>query len=325
MGRKIILIAGAILVVVALVIALGPRAATDTRVTFDPAAIGADPDAWLAAREARFDDIGEGQQKEIVWADPASKARTPVSLVYVHGFSASRGEAAPLTELVADELGANVFYARLTGHGRDDEEAMAEASVNDWVNDMAEALAIGRAIGDEVVVLSMSTGSALAAWAAVERPDLMENVKGIVMMSPNFQVKASGAWIMTMPWGAQVLRLVNGPERGFEPANETQARFWTERYPVEALLPMAALVKHVRESDVEAAQVPALFIFSDADTVVDQSATRAIADRWGGPHEVEAIPEKPGTDNHVIVGDALRPDNNQPFARRITEWIRALR
>ena len=321
--RKIILAVVAIVVVLALVIALGPRPAVDTRVTFDPAAIESDPDAWLAAGESHFDNILDGQQKEIVWAFPASKARTPISLVYVQGFSASRGEAAPLTDLVASELGANVYYARLAGHGRDG-AAMAEASVNGWVNDMAEALSIGRAIGDEVVILSMSTGSTLAAWAAVERPDLMENVKGIVLMSPNFQIKAAGAWVITMPWGKQILRLVNGPERGFEPANETQARFWTERYPVEALLPMAALVKRVTASQVEGAQVPVLFIFSDADTVVDHSATREIAARWGGPYEIEMIPEKPGTDNHVIVGDALRPENNEPFAARITDWIRAL-
>lgn len=323
MGMKILLTVVAIVAALAVAFLLGPRVKTDTRVTFDPAAIGSDPDAWLAAGESSFDDILDGQQKEIVWAYPVSKARTPISLVYIHGFSASRGEVAPLTALVASQLGANVYYTRLAGHGRDG-AALAAASVSDWVNDMAEALAIGHAIGEEVVILSMSTGSALAAWAAVERPDLMENVKGIVLMSPNFQIKAAGAWVMTMPWGKQILRMVNGPERSFEPANETHARFWTERYPVDALLPMAALVEQVRKSEVEGAQIPALFIFSDADEVVDHSVTREIAARWGAPREIEVIPEKPGTDNHVIVGDALRPDNNSPFARRITDWIRAL-
>ena len=322
MRRKIILTVIAVVVVLLAVFLLGPRTPVDTQVTFDAARIGDDPDAWLAGQEARFDDIEDGLQKEIVWAS-SSKSRTPLSLVYVHGFSASRGEAAPLTELVASDLGANVFYTRLAGHGRDG-DAMAEPSVNDWLNDMAEALAIGRTIGDEVVVLSMSTGAALTAWAAVERTDLMEKIKGVVLMSPNFRVKASGSWIMTMPWGAQLLRLVSGPERGFEPVNATQARYWTERYPVDALLPMAALVKRVRDSAVEAAQVPALFIFSDADAVVDHSVTRAVAARWGAPHAIEVIAPKPGDGNHVIVGDALRPENNGPLAERITAWIRAL-
>lgn len=322
MGRKIILSVVAVGVVFAAIFFLGPRVATDTRLTFDPAEIGDDVDAWLAAREARFDDIREGQHKEIVWAFPASKARTPISLVYIHGFSASRGEAAPLTELVASELGANAYYARLAGHGRDS-AAMAEASVGAWVNDMAEALAIGRRIGDKVVVISMSTGAALATWA-MTRPELADDVKGLVLLSSNFRLKAGGTSLLTMPWGAQLAKLVVGPERSWEPRNEAHERLWTYRYPTEALLPMAALVKLARGTSVEQIETPALFIFSDADSIVDHSATRAIAARWGGQHEIEVIPEKPGTDNHVIVGDVLRPDNNEPFARRIVDWIRAL-
>lgn len=321
MGRKIILIVVALVVVLGLAFALGPRVPADTRIIFDPAAIGDDPDAWLAQREARFDDIRDGLQKEIVWASPP-KARTALSLVYVHGFSASRGEAAPLTELVAEELGANVFYTRLAGHGRDG-AAMADGSVNAWVNDLAEALAIGRAIGEEVVVIAMSTGGALAAWAA-SHPQLSEDVKGLVLISPNFQVKAGGSAMLTMPWGGQLAKLVIGPERSWEPLNEAHARLWTPRYPTEALLPMATLTKMARESDVENARVPALFIFSDADAVVDHSVTREIAARWGAPHEIETVAENGDPASHVIVGDVLSPSTTGPIAGRITAWIRAL-
>ena len=92
-------------------------------------------------------DIRPGLQKEIVWADPATKAKTPLAIVYIHGFSASKGEVRPLPDKVAAALGANLFYTRLTGHGQDG-AAMANGSVNAWINDYAEAIAIGRAIGD---------------------------------------------------------------------------------------------------------------------------------------------------------------------------------
>ena len=71
----------------------------------------------------------------------------------------------PLPDKVAAALGANLFYTRLTGHGQDG-AAMAEGSVNAWINDYAEAIAIGRAIGDKVVVIGTSTGASLATWAA---------------------------------------------------------------------------------------------------------------------------------------------------------------
>ncbi|MBO6719676.1 MAG: alpha/beta hydrolase [Rhizobiaceae bacterium] len=322
MGRKIALTVVAIIAALVVVFLLGPRPAADMRITFDPASIGDDLDAWVAGQEARYDDIQPGLQKEIVWADPATKSRTPLALVYVHGFSASRGEAAPLTELVAHELGANVFYTRLTGHGRDG-AAMTDGSVNRWVNDLAEAIAIGRRIGDEVVIIAMSTGAGLTAWTATQ-PDLMNDVKGVVLMSPNFRVKAGGAWLLTMPWGAQLAKLVIGPERGFEPRNALQEQRWTYRYPTEALLPMAALVEKARKAKVENAVVPALFMFSDFDTVVDHSVTRQIADRWGAPHELEVVPPDSKADTHVIAGEAMSPSATEPYAARIAAWIRAL-
>ena len=153
---------------------LGPRVKVDTTVRFDPAAIGADPEAYLAGR-GRGEEHPAGQQKEIVWANPATKAKTPMAIVYVHGFSASKWEVRPLPDKVAAALGANLFYTRLTGHGQDG-AAMAEGSVNAWINDYAEAIAIGRAIGDKVVVIGTSTGASLATWAA-SQPGLREGCR----------------------------------------------------------------------------------------------------------------------------------------------------
>ncbi len=322
MGRKMVLAVAAIVVIVAIAFLLGPRVAKDTTVSFDASAIGDDPDAWLAAEEARYDDIREGLQKEIVWAFPESRARTPLALIYVHGFSASRAEAAPLTEMIADELGANVFYARLAGHGRDG-EAMADGSVNAWVNDVAEALAIGRQIGERVVIISMSTGASLATWALTQ-PELAEDVAGIVLMSPNFKTKAGGSSMLTMPWGKQLANLVIGSTRSWEPRNDAHRHGWTYAYPTEAVLPMAATVEIANEAKVEDIGVPAFFIFSDADTVIDHTVTRTIMSRWGAETKVTMLPERADSDNHVLVGDALAPQNTGPVAAEITEWVRTL-
>jgi len=110
-----------------LLFALGPRVQIDT--TLDPVTLPADLDAYLAESEAQFDDIVPGTEKIIIWANPNTKAKTDVALVYLHGFSATRQEAAPLSDLVAEELDANLYYTRLSGHGRDG-EAMTEATGN---------------------------------------------------------------------------------------------------------------------------------------------------------------------------------------------------
>jgi len=124
----------------------------------------------------------EGAEKEIIWADPTAKAQTDIALIYIHGFSATKHETRPVTDKIADVLGANIYYARLKGHGRDG-DAMAEASFQDWANDYAEAIAIGEKLGKKLIILSASTGSTLATWG-LTNPELSKNVSGIVMISP---------------------------------------------------------------------------------------------------------------------------------------------
>ncbi|MEO5759228.1 MAG: alpha/beta fold hydrolase [Mesorhizobium sp.] len=322
MGRRIVLILLAVVVVLALTFMLGPRVAVDTTIHFDPSAIGDDPQAYVAKEEAATPGIREGLEKEIVWADPMMHAKTPLAIVYIHGFSASKGEIRPLPDEVADQLDANLFYTRLTGHGQDG-AAMTQGTVNAWINDYEEALAIGRAIGDKVVVICTSTGGSLAVWAATQ-PGASDGVAAIAFISPNFGVKASGAELLTMPWGKQIAELVAGKEHSFVPRNALHEKFWTYRYPMSATLPMAALTELAYAAPVEKATIPALFIFSDADKVVRPDRTREIAGRWGAAHELVPLEATGDPDNHVIAGDALSPSTTAYLSQRIVVWIEAV-
>ncbi|MBZ9898463.1 MULTISPECIES: alpha/beta fold hydrolase [unclassified Mesorhizobium] len=322
MGRRIVLAVLGLVAILALAFVLGPRVPVDTTIRFDPAAIGDDPQAYVARTEAAISGIRDGLEKEIIWANPMVHARTRLSIVYIHGFSASKGELRPLPDEVADQLDANLFFTRLTGHGQDG-AAMTQGSVDAWINDYEEALAIGRAIGDKVIVISTSTGGSLAAWAATQ-PGASDGVAAIAFISPNFGVKASGAGILTMRWGKQIAELVAGKERSFMPRNALHEKFWTTRYPLAATLPMQALTELAYGAPVEKAVVPALFIFSDSDSVVRPDRTREIAGRWGAPHELVPVDDTGDPDNHVIAGDALSPSTTTFLAQRIAVWIEAV-
>lgn len=303
----------------AIVFYMGPRTAVSTQIRFDPAAIGEDVEAYLDRIEARFSDIRDGLGKQIVWAYPNSKARTPVALVYVHGFSASAGEIRPVMDIVARNLGANLHYTRLTGHGRSN-DAMADATVEAWVNDVAEAMAVGRKLGERVVLVGTSTGGTLVTWAATQ-PGLTDDVAGIVNISPNYGVNTAGSFLLTIPWAKQILHLVSGKRRSFEPVNDQHRHNWTYEYPTEALLPMAEIVKLTRASDVAQTEIPALFIYSPEDNVVRAEETRALASAWGADTQTVLIEESGDNDNHVIAGDARSPSTTQLVAGIITDWI----
>lgn len=322
MGRRIVLAVLGVAVILVVVFLLGPRVHVDTAIRFDPAVIGDDPQAYLAREEAAVPNIRDGLDKEIIWANPMVHAKTKLSIVYIHGFSASKGEVRPLPDDVAEELDANLFFTRLTGHGQDG-AAMAEGSVNAWINDYEEALAIGRAIGDKVIVIATSTGGSLATWAATQ-PGASDGVAAIAFISPNFGVKAAGAEVLTMPWGRQIAEMVGGKERSFTPRNALHGKFWTTRYPMAATLPMAALTNLAFGAPVEKATIPALFIFSDSDKVVRPDRTREIAGRWGGSHELVPVDNTGDPDNHVIAGDALSPSTTAFLAQRIAVWVKAL-
>ena len=321
------LVAAAVLVAaLAILYVLGPREPVDLTVSVDRDAIAADPVAYLAEQEGFVDGIRDGLQKEIVYAFPNSRAKTPLALVYVHGFSASKNELRPVPDRVAEELEANLFYMRLAGHGRDG-DAMGEATVNAWINDLAEAIAISEELGERIVLIGTSTGASLATLAATE-PGLRERIDGIVQVSPNFALTNWKARILDFPFAEQILSVAEGPERSFEPVNAMHAANWTSRYPTRSLLPMAALTREVRRRPLEAIRVPTLFVFDEADTVVNHEATRRAAARWGSAYGTPAhIELLHGTDDpyrHVIAGDSLSPSTTERAVEIITPWISAL-
>lgn len=301
---------------------LGPREPAGRGAAFDPEIIGRDVDNYLYRQERAVPGIVRGAQKHVLWADPARRDRRPLALVYVHGFSATLEELRPVPDMVARALGANLFYTRLTGHGRDG-AALAGASVADWRRDLEEAIAVGRELGDRVILIGASTGASLITLA-LEDPALREGVAGVVLVSPNYGLKATGAQVLTWPFARRFVPLVLGEERFFAPESADHAKWWTERYPTVALLPMAATAKAARKADLAGIDVPALFIFSDLDEVVDHKQTRAVADAWGGPVTVWPVEPARGDDRsaHVIAGDILSPGLTEPVVERILEWTR---
>lgn len=316
---------GRILLVLILTIAalwwFGPREAAPLSASFDPASLSDGVQAHFDAQEAAFEDITPGTEKRVIWQDGFADRRTPVSILYIHGFSASSEEIRPVPDRVADALGANLVYTRLQGHGRSG-AALGEATVAGWMADVAEGLAAARTVGEAVVVMSTSTGGTLAAAAALD-PDLSADVAAMVFVSPNFGVNQTGDFLMTWPAARTWLPWLIGSNWSFEPANAEQEKFWTVSYPTKAILPMAAIVEAVVQSDFSAATVPALFWFSPDDRVVRPDKTRAVAEAWGGPMMMREVTMGPGDDpySHVVAGAILSPGQTDMAVEGMLEWL----
>jgi esterase/lipase len=308
---------------VAGVMFFGPREKVSAQVDFDPETLGRDLDAYLETQEAAYPQITDGAEKQIIWAGDKG-ARTNDVIVYLHGFSATSQEIRPVPDRVAADLGANLYLPRLKGHGLPG-VAMGDARADDWVKGLAEAMEIARRLGDRVILMTTSTGGTLAA-VGLNFPEIMKGAAGIIFVSPNFGVHNNLSFLGRLPFGRVWFSWLAGNERSWEPINALQGKYWTTSYPPHAIIPMMTMIAHTENMDFSKVSIPAMFYFSDKDTVVDAAITRDVIAEWGGSvHVVNPILENVLTDSyHVIAGDIVSPSQTVPATGAMLDWIKAL-
>jgi esterase/lipase len=306
-----------------LVFVFGPREPVRLSAGHNKIMIGDDIDAYLAMREGQFDDIIDGVEKQVIWADEAN-VKTPLSIIYLHGFTASSKEIRPVPDRVATALGANLYFTRFTGHGRQP-TALANATVGHWMDDVGEAIEIGKQIGETVIIMATSTGGTLAAAAALDKA-AMENIGGIIFVSPNIAINSRAANLLTWPFARQWVPLVIGKEQQGNPRNDLHARYWMMTYPTTALMPMAAIVAAVDRESYDDVEVPALFYYSRQDQVVAPEKTAAFAGSWGGESNsiIASLTADDDRFSHIIAGDIVSPNQTESAVEQMIAWITGL-
>ena len=272
----------------------------------------------IKSDEAAVPKLRQNIGKKILWAGKSSQ-KTPLSIVFIHGFSATRVELSPVIEEVAKSLGANVFFTRLTGHGQDG-IALSDATFDDWISDTNDAIRIGEVIGDEVIVIGSSTGCSLIHCIL----EAQKNVKSVIYVSPNFGPSSYKGHFLRVPGAKWFIPLIMGNEHSFTPKNSEHARCWTTRYPTKALFPVKDSVVAASLANHSKIKLPILFWFSDYDKVVSPKATRRIISKMGNNVEIfnPILSLKDDPSKHGVLGDILSPTKTQQGVNKILEWIK---
>lgn len=311
----------ALLVVGVLTFLMGPRVTippfTTPAFALPTSGQPAELDAYFAASEAKLQAVKPGLEKGIVWADPANPGRTQDVIVSFHGFSASRLELSPTVENVAKALNANIFFARLTGHGMST-DVFGDAKATDWFVDAEEALATARLLGDRVIVIGCSTGSTLGLWLASRHPEIHAQV----MISPNFSPRDKRSQMLLWPWGLNLAKAIIGERRTWKPDNPRHGEVWTHDYKVEVLLQVMALVKLVNELDLSSIQMPTLMLYSPKDDVIDLTQIPGKFEALGAKNKklIEVV-ESP---DHVMSGDIISPQSTDVVVGHIVSFLKAI-
>jgi pimeloyl-ACP methyl ester carboxylesterase len=200
---------------------------------------------------------------------------------------------------------------------------MEGVRVGDWLTDAREALAIGELLGDQVVLVGMSNGGALAAWAAIRHP---EELVALVLLSPNFGPTDAAAGLLTAPGGRLLARLVVGAVHTWEPENSAQAEAWDTAYASSALVPMMRLSTWVdQRRRLRTIEAPTLIVYSPEDQVVDpEEIVQASSWIGGTPKRVAPIQGVEAESRHVLAGDAVSPGTTELVRRTLSDFLRDL-
>ena len=272
----------------------------------------------IASIEAKVHNLRPNIQKKILWAHKAAK-KTSLSIVFVHGFSATRAELSPVIEQIAFALKANVFFTRLTGHGQDG-EALSSATFEDWTLDTNEAISVGELIGDEVILIGSSTGCSLIHSLL----EYQVKIKSVIYVSPNFGPSSFRGHFLRVPGAKWFIPLILGKEHSFVPKNSEHERCWTTSYPTEALFAVKDSVVAASLANHKNIKLPVLFWFSDNDKVVSARDTRRIIAKMGENVEVfnPILSPKDDPSKHGVLGDILSPTKTAQGVKKIIEWIK---
>jgi len=192
----------------------------------------------IKTRESKNVKIRKDNEARILWYD-SIPTKTEYSIVYLHGWSASQKEGDPVHVETAKKFGCNLFLPRLAGHGLNEKEGMLNLTADDLIASAKEAIAIGKLLGDKVILMGTSTGGTLALHLASGNPD----IAALILYSPNIEIFDKSSKLLSKPWGLELAKKVKGGDyHEFKPDSELKAQYWTTKYRLEALTHLQALM-----------------------------------------------------------------------------------
>lgn len=234
-------IIGIVLAVLVTVFLLGPSPAKPSLQVRIPD-VNADLrmlEASIIEKERSNPQIRPDNESRIIWYDSIPQ-KTAYSIVYLPGFMASWAEGEPIHRELAQRYGCNLYLPRLHLYGLKGDDSTVEFNVDSLLSSAAEALAVGKQLGEKVILMSTSTGGTLSLLLAAEDPE----IAGLIAYSPNIAIANSAAFLLNGPWGLQIARQVNGGLYRTYEAPADYSRYWQTTYRLEALVELENLLEY---------------------------------------------------------------------------------
>lgn len=251
--------------------------------------------------EKAVPNLKPDNEARIVWADTGKKEKTPYSIVYIHGFGASWAEGEPVHTTLAKRYGANLYLARLDDAGISNPDAYQDLTPELFLQGAKRALAIGKALGNEVILIGNSAGGLLSVYLAATNPDL----KGLILYSPCLDIYDSALKVATGPWGEKAVKAVIGDRMLSEYTPERQ-KYWMSSYSSRGLITLQRTMDAVAKPEIyKEIKMPVLlgYYYKDEeqqDKTVSVKAMREMFPLLGTPAGLKREIAFPESGHHVV-------------------------
>lgn len=269
----------------------------------------AELEQYVAHGESRH-KLKPENEAVVVWND-SSRARTRYAVVYLHGFSASRMEGDPVHRDFARKFGMNLYLARLADHGIDTTEALLYFTPDRFWESAKVALAIGKQLGDKVILVGTSSGASLSLMLAARYPD---DVAALINLSPNIEINNGAAFVTNNPWGLQISRVVKGGNYNNTGGSEEESRYWYTRYRLEAVAQLQEMLETaMTEQLFNDVTQPSLTLYyykdeANQDPTVRVDAILRMHEKLGTPNDRKVATAIPSAGAHVLGSSLVSKD-----------------
>lgn len=255
------------------------------------------------ARDEAAAQLKPDNEARIIWADSSRKVKTKYSIVYIPGLGASWAEGDPINKNIARTFGCNLYLARTAEHGLKSPDAFKNLTPANYAASAERALAIGKAIGDSVIVMGTSAGGMLTLFLAANHPE----IHSLILYSPCIATANPALKLATKPWGKQLLdKIMGGEHVEITHYKPDRAQYWLTRYHTNGLITLQAMMDTYMTAEQFAKVKQPLFMgyyFKDEanqDKVVSVPAMLEMFDELGTTDSQKRKVAFPNAGEHVI-------------------------
>lgn len=282
-------------------------------------AVTTDFNEWYQGKRTASSEAGVRKNNEERYV-PAAGPSPEYTILYIHGFKASRAEGEYVVDRLAKAINANVYYLRLPGHGTTKEDH-ANTTYDMLIDEAVEALAMVQQTAPKVILIGTSMGGNIATWVAAHYPDYVDR---LILVSPFYDFLEGMPRIGTMPglfWlYTKINPLSTSPAKVPDEEDNWTAYWYRKSYTrsIQLLRDLKALTG--RKAVFEKITVPVLMLYAEGDEYASIDSMKEAYEQFASTgaedsrNRIVGIPDG----DHVLFSRYIESDHEAAYGATLS-------